>query len=62
MYEKRKIVCGTPRGLENTIKRHEETGWKVEHTEIVPRGTESKKFTYIAYLKREYKRLKPDET
>jgi len=58
MAQIKKIVCGTQRGLEGSIERHKASGWAVERTEAVPRGTATSKMTYTAYLKRE-KATKP---
>ncbi len=51
-YAHKKIVCGTQRALDLDIVSHRTRGWEVEREEKVPRGTASKKFTYIAYLRR----------
>ncbi len=51
-YVYKKIVCGTQQALDLDIVSHRTRGWEVVREEKVPRGTASKKFTYIAYLRR----------
>ncbi len=51
-YAQKKILHGTQRALDKDLERLKEQGWEVERSEKVPRGTVSRKFTYIAYLRR----------
>jgi len=51
-YIHKKIVHGTQSALDLDIVGHRTRGWEVEREEKVPRGTASKKFTYVAYLRR----------
>lgn len=51
-YVHKKIVRGTQRALDLDIASHRTRGWEVEREEKVPRGMATKKFTYIAYLRR----------
>lgn len=55
MIQTKKLVCGTQRALDKEIESHKAKGWAVERTNTVPRGTSSRLFTYLAYLKREKK-------
>lgn len=49
----KKIVRGTQRALDIDVAKHRASGWEVEREEKVPRGTASRLFSYVAYLKRE---------
>jgi len=51
-YIHKKIVHGTQRALDLDIVSHRTRGWEVESEGKVPRGEASKKFTYVASLKR----------
>lgn len=52
MEQTKKTVHGTQYALDKAIERYKADGWTVDRTEKVPRGTASKKFTYVAYLRR----------
>jgi len=50
----KKLIHGTQQGLDRNIERQKANGWIVDRTEIVPRGSATSKFMYIAYLIKNY--------
>lgn len=62
MAQVKKIVYGTSRGLETAIERYKANGWNVINTEVVPRGSAQKKFTYTAIITKGNVNLKTNES